>query len=210
MKAPILLGCRAYDDRPDRGGAAAAHWRESEMPAAHGRGTFRDRIRLLRGRSGLTQRELAALLGVSRQALQKWEALVSRYGGNPLALTLVGQAIAELFGGAIDAFWGYALKTGGAVFGEIRLLLEEQVTRLSPLEQSLLYWLAVEREPVSVAALRADSAPGAGPGEVLEALEALEALGQRSLLLRCCCADAGPGPGCPHGYTAAHVDRRGR
>src|SRR5205085_511833 len=53
--------------------------------------------------------------------------------------------------------------------------------RLSPLEQSLLYWLAVEREPVGVATLRADLAPGSGSGAVLEALEAL---GRRSLLER--------------------------
>jgi transcriptional regulator with XRE-family HTH domain len=39
-----------------------------------GSGTVRDQILLLRGRSGLTQREVAALLGISRQALQKWEA----------------------------------------------------------------------------------------------------------------------------------------
>ena len=32
-----------------------------------------------------------------------WQALVARYGGNPLALNLVGQTIVELFGGEIDA-----------------------------------------------------------------------------------------------------------
>src|SRR5215472_2364756 len=35
---------------------------------------FRGRILLLRGRSGLTQRGLATLLGVSEHAIQKWEA----------------------------------------------------------------------------------------------------------------------------------------
>ena len=44
------------------------------MHAAPGSGTFRDQILLLRGRTGLTQREVATLLGVSRQAIQKWEA----------------------------------------------------------------------------------------------------------------------------------------
>src|SRR5205085_11484682 len=110
-----------------------------------------------------------------------WQHLVSRYGGNPLALKVVGQTIAELFGGQIAAFLTYAAETQGAVFGGIRRLLEEQVARLSPLERSLLTWLAVEREPVGVAALAADLAPGAGPGAVLEALEGL---GRRSLLER--------------------------
>jgi transcriptional regulator with XRE-family HTH domain len=108
-----------------------------------------------------------------------WQALVGRYGGNPLALSLVAQTIVELFGGAIDAMLAYAAETFGAVFGGLRRLLDQQFVRLSPLEQSLLYWLAVEREPVGLARLRADLAPGAGPGVVLEALEAL---GRRSLL----------------------------
>jgi transcriptional regulator with XRE-family HTH domain len=110
-----------------------------------------------------------------------WQALVHRYGGNPLALNLVGQAIVELFGGDIDAMLAYAVETFGAVFGGLRRLLEEQFARLSALEQSLLYWLAVEREPVGVAVLRADQAADVGPGQVLEALDGL---GRRSLLER--------------------------
>jgi hypothetical protein len=110
-----------------------------------------------------------------------WQALVGRYGGNPLALKVVSQAIAELFGGQIAAFLTYATETYGAVFGGLRRLLEEQVERLSPLEQSVLSWLAVEREPVGVAALAADLGPGTGRGALLEALEGL---GQRSLLER--------------------------
>jgi hypothetical protein len=110
-----------------------------------------------------------------------WRGLAARYRGNPLALSLVGQAIVELFGGAIDALLAFASETTGAVFGDLRRRLEEQIGRLSPLEESLLYWLAVEREPVGVAALRADLTAGAPPGEVLDALEAL---GRRSLLER--------------------------
>jgi WD40 repeat protein/transcriptional regulator with XRE-family HTH domain len=110
-----------------------------------------------------------------------WTAVVSRYGGNPLALNLVGQTIATVFGGEIDTFLAYAVETSGAVFGGMRRLLEEQFGRLSALEQSLLYWLAVEREPVGVVGLRTDLAAGAERGEVLEALEAL---GRRSMLER--------------------------
>src|SRR5262249_50147041 len=35
---------------------------------------FRGQVLLLRGRAGLTQRALAAHLGISEQAIQKWEA----------------------------------------------------------------------------------------------------------------------------------------
>jgi WD40 repeat protein/transcriptional regulator with XRE-family HTH domain len=110
-----------------------------------------------------------------------WQALVARYGGNPLALTLVGQTIATVFGGEIDAMLAYAEETVGAVFGGMRRLLEEQFGRLSALEQGLLYWLAVEREPVGVATLRTDLASSGSSGEVLEAVEALA---RRSLLER--------------------------
>src|SRR6516164_903601 len=44
------------------------------MCAAPGSDNVHDQILQLRGRAGLTQRELAALLGVSRQAILKWEA----------------------------------------------------------------------------------------------------------------------------------------
>ncbi len=73
-----------------------------------------------------------------------WRALVQRYAGNPLALSVVGETIATVFGGDIAAFLAQEV----AVFGGIRQLLDEQVERLSALEQAMLAWLAVEREPV--------------------------------------------------------------
>ena len=106
-----------------------------------------------------------------------WEALVGHYGGNPLALSVVGETIDVVFGSDIAAF----LAQGAHVFGGIRQLLDEQVGRLSPLEGSVLTWLAVEREPVAFAALMADLGPGVGRGEVVEAVEALA---RRSLLER--------------------------
>src|SRR5262249_9883411 len=44
-----------------------------ERPAAD----FRDQLLLLRGRSGLSQRELAALTGASERAIRTWEAGVN-------------------------------------------------------------------------------------------------------------------------------------
>ena len=37
-----------------------------------------DRIKILRKRSGISQEELADKMGVSRQAISKWESGVSR------------------------------------------------------------------------------------------------------------------------------------
>jgi hypothetical protein len=106
-----------------------------------------------------------------------WRALVERYAGNPLALQVVGETISVVFGGEIAAF----LEQETAVVGGIRQLLDEQLARLSPLEQALLHWLAIEREPVRFAALLADLGPEVARSEVLEALEALN---RRSLLER--------------------------
>ncbi|HMA34253.1 MAG TPA: helix-turn-helix domain-containing protein [Chloroflexia bacterium] len=128
---------------------------------------------------GLAVAEARALLG-HRVLLgddAAWRALVKRYAGNPLALQVVGETISVMFGGAIAAFLGQET----AVFGGIRQLLDEQLARLSPLEHALLYWLAIEREPVRFAALLADLGPEVARSAVLEALEALD---RRSLLER--------------------------
>src|SRR6266545_3113317 len=135
-------------------------------------------VRVLR-LEGLGVAEARALLG--HRALlgddAAWRALVERYAGNPLALQVVGETISVVFGGEIAAFLGQET----AVVGGIRQLLDEQLARLSPLEQALLYWLAIEREPVRFAALLADLGPEVARSEVLEALEALD---RRSLLER--------------------------
>src|SRR2546426_1497506 len=68
------------------------------------------------------------------------------YAGNPLALNIVAETIADLFGGQIDPF----LAGGTVVFGSIAELLEEQWAWLSPLEQTVLCWLATLREPLTL------------------------------------------------------------
>jgi WD40 repeat protein/predicted ATPase/transcriptional regulator with XRE-family HTH domain/Tfp pilus assembly protein PilF len=108
-----------------------------------------------------------------------WQALIEHYGGNPLALKVVGQFIAEVMGGSVAAFQEYVTATSSTVFGSIRRLLDEQVDRLSTLERTLLSWMAIECEPVGVAVLATDLGPGVPRGDVVEAVEALR---RRSLL----------------------------
>ena len=60
------------------------------------------------------------------------------------------------------------------LFGGIAELLEEQWRRLSPLEQTALYWLAILREPVTLAELQAGLAGHRlRPGGLLEAVDGL-------------------------------------
>jgi WD40 repeat protein/transcriptional regulator with XRE-family HTH domain len=103
--------------------------------------------------------------------------LVERYGGNPLALQIVAETITELFGGAISSF----LAQDTAVFGTIADLLDEQVARLSALEQTVLSWLAIVREPVTLEELRAMLI---APLPSVQVLEAVDGLRRRSLIER--------------------------
>jgi WD40 repeat protein/transcriptional regulator with XRE-family HTH domain len=108
-----------------------------------------------------------------------WFALIDRFGGNGLALKVVGERIRELFAGDVGAF----LDEGGAgmVFGGIRRLLAEQIERGSALEQEVLRVLAVGREPMTLAQLLTELGSRIRRGAVLEAIEALR---RRSLVER--------------------------
>lgn len=98
------------------------------------------------------------------------QSLVERYTGNPLALKIVATTIQELFGGSIADF----LSQGSTVFGDIADLLDQQFNRLSDLEKQVMFWLAINREGVSLAELKADIVPAVGQRELLEAVESLQ------------------------------------
>src|SRR5216683_8120030 len=97
------------------------------------------------------------------------ERLVEVYAGNPLALNIVAQTIVELFGGEIVPF----LSGGTTIFGSITELLDEQWARLSPLEQTMLSWLAILREPVTLEDLLAVLVVPLAHVQVLEAVDGL-------------------------------------
>jgi len=103
--------------------------------------------------------------------------LIEAYAGNPLALKIVAQTIVELFEGEIALF----LEQGEVVFGGVRELLDQQYARLSALEQSVLLWLAILREPVNLQELLAVLGTPLSRATVLEAVEALR---RRSLIER--------------------------
>jgi WD40 repeat protein/transcriptional regulator with XRE-family HTH domain len=103
--------------------------------------------------------------------------LVAVYGGNPLALKIVAETIADLFGGEISQF----LSGGAMIFGSISDLLGEQFARLSLLEQTILLWLAIAREPVTIEELQAMLIASLPNVQVLEAVDSLR---RRSLIER--------------------------
>jgi len=103
--------------------------------------------------------------------------LIEVYAGNPLALKIVAQTIVDLFDGRITLF----LEQGEVVFGSVRELVREQFDRLSAVEQGVLLWLAILREPVSMEELLSVLATPLSRAQVMEAVEALR---RRSLIER--------------------------
>ena len=102
-------------------------------------------------------------------------AIGDRYSGNALALKVVATTILDLFDGNIAEF----LRQSNAVFGDIRDVLDTQFERLSEIEREIMYWLAIAREPISLAQLQEDFV---SPISSIKLLEAVESLSRRSLI----------------------------
>lgn len=103
--------------------------------------------------------------------------IIDAYAGNPLALKIVAQSIADLFDGELALF----LEQDALIFGGVRDLVEEQFKRLSRLEQSIMFWLAIMREPLAFNRLRELLV---APPPRVQLLEAMDALRRRSLVER--------------------------
>ena len=108
----------------------------------------------------------AKTLTGSPEAVQR---LCDRYDANPLALKIVGTSIRSIFDGDINLF----LKEQAPIFNDFRRLLDRQIERLSDLERSILYWLAINREWTTLSELTNDLWPTISRADVFEALESL-------------------------------------
>lgn len=98
-----------------------------------------------------------------------WRALTELYDGNPLALKLIAPNIDTLFEGKIADF----MSQGITVFGDILDILRQQFQRLSPAEADVMFWLAVEREPLAVQDLYMYTEPLLSRAELLDVLQSL-------------------------------------
>ncbi|MBD2073005.1 pentapeptide repeat-containing protein [Phormidium sp. FACHB-592] len=123
-------------------------------------------------------RELLSVKGTFSGSAVEWQTLVNHYAGNPLALKIVATAIADFFDGNLTQFLDFS-QQGSSVFGDIRDLLARQIGRLSDLEQQVMLWLTINREPVLFAELQSDCLSLSSPSHLLDTLTALE---RRSLI----------------------------
>lgn len=105
------------------------------------------------------------------------EALIQLYRGNPLALKIMATTIQEIFDGNISEF----LEQSTLIIGDILPnVFNQQFQRLSPLEQDIIYWLALENQPLSISELK--EVMKFSVTSLSKLLAALESLKRRSLL----------------------------
>ena len=112
-----------------------------------------------------------------RGTTDQLQALARLYSYNPLALELISATIQTVFDGWVAPF----LAQNTIVIPDaIQLILGNQFETLSPLEQSLLVWLAIWQEPIALCRLQTHLLT-ANPGDVIQALSRLVG---RSLITR--------------------------
>ncbi|GCE15829.1 NACHT domain-containing protein [Tengunoibacter tsumagoiensis] len=121
----------------------------------------------LEGLAEADAKAILNILNISGTASEEAE-LIHLYTGNPFAIKLVSGTIQGLFNGSITRF----LKEGTLVFGTVKTLLESQFSRLSAAEQEILYWLAIEREPVTLEVLK-KNIPLRTSADIMRTLESL-------------------------------------
>ncbi len=106
-----------------------------------------------------------------------WDVFVHYYSGNPLALKIASSSVRDLFGGDLAAF----LREAPVTLHTLNQLLGNQFEHLTALERDILFWLAIERDPVNLNSLRRDFLLDIPNQEILSALLSLL---QRSLIER--------------------------
>ncbi|MCF4969412.1 NB-ARC domain-containing protein [Nostoc sp. CMAA1605] len=117
--------------------------------------------------------------GLSQLTEKESQILADWYAGNPLFLQLVARAIQDLFGGDINEF----ISQNTVIFGDLRLILEQQFNRLSQIEKNVLYWLAINQDWVSLSELQGNIIPGLSPRISQRLiLDAVDLLQKRSLI----------------------------
>jgi transcriptional regulator with XRE-family HTH domain len=127
---------------------------------------------LLKGLIPEAGRQLFLYKGIFEGTASGWERLVVHYRGNPLALKMVAAATQELFNSKIVEVLNY-VQQGLAVFDDIRDLLQRQFERLSEIEQEMIFWLAINREPNSLVELSRDVVTTVSKRRLPDAIQSL-------------------------------------
>jgi WD40 repeat protein len=137
----------------------------------------------LHGLSDIEVQAITTANGCHANSQSDWHHFQQYYSGNPLAIKIAATTIRDLFDGSVSAF----LEQGVIICDGIDTLLRQQFDRLSEMEQQVLYWLAIDREAVSISQLLADFIPsgfrlGFAYATRTQLLGALQSLDRQSLI----------------------------
>ena len=81
-----------------------------------------------------------------------WKKLIEFYNGNALALRLAALCIDSVYLGDISKF----LDADVPIFDDLKKLLDWHLSRLSESEIDIMYWLAINHEPITASELQSD------------------------------------------------------
>ncbi|MFB8798009.1 MAG: NB-ARC domain-containing protein [Microcoleus sp.] len=108
-----------------------------------------------------------------------WNLVIEHYTGNPFALEVAAKEIQDSLSGNLSILVQNYFQAGLLIFNEINDLLERQFDRLSLSEQMIMYWLAINYEPVLDKELQEDIFSREFQGKILQSLASLK---RRSLI----------------------------
>ncbi len=97
-------------------------------------------------------KELFQAKGIISPADSDLQKLIDIYSGNPLYLKVISTTIINLCDGNIADF----LTQSPILIGDVRNLIIQQLNRLSEIEKSLIYCLAIERDGLTLKQLKED------------------------------------------------------
>ncbi len=98
-----------------------------------------------------------------------WQGLIQRCKGNPLTLKITGAVVQHQFNGELRPY----LNDPNLMFQDLNDLLNQQFNQLPQLEQRVMYWLALERQPVSLETLTTIILPGIPQQQIFSVLKDL-------------------------------------
>jgi WD40 repeat protein len=145
-----------------------------EIGSSLGKQTKPVRSLQLTGLNKLDGKRIFTKLGRFSGSENDWKLVIENYSGNPLALNIAASTIKEIMNSNISLFVERYLIPGSLPFKEINDILERQVNRLPYLEKAIMYWLAINREPVSNWELTNDIFSVADSKELIEPLLSLK------------------------------------
>jgi hypothetical protein len=111
-----------------------------------------------------------------------WQEIYNHYSGNPLALKIATITAIDLTGGGENIYGLLPLLHQPYYrFERIEDLMARQFDRLSSAERQIVYWLAIEREPMTIRDLRANLISHTVDFELVSVLQSLQ---RRCIILR--------------------------